>query len=402
MGTSVYLKNGVYQIGIRWKGRKLPSVSSGTHDRFKAQRQAAAIWHDLERGTYEERARRLSFTDFLVEYEKAYLSAGGAELQASRKKSWMSSAKRGLDPFVRYAEENGVRSVDRVTDELAEGFLDWRLQPHPARGEWKALREVRTASANHDLRACKAAFSWLSRKAPKEFRLRLNPFRNARQKPIPNHVIYWLRQADAERFVAAVRGTPLEQPVALMLYAGLRLEEALNIRWFAIDFDANVVRVLNMPEHGFVTKSRQLRAVPMAPEMRTMLLGWRGDPAKLDPSKLVVPCATGGKFDDKNMSKRIRLAGREMTPPLKVSPQVLRRTFGSLLREARVPLDRISLYLGHSRIEVTERWYAGLDIDGDVTDVAKLSFTRPAPFGVVEGGAAPPAAGKKKRKRRGA
>lgn len=67
------------------------------------------------------------------------------------------------------------------------------------------------------------------------------------------------------------------------------------------------------------------------------------------------------------------------------SPQDLRRTFASLLLESGVPLDTISRYLGHSSVAVTETWYAGLEVDGDDTHVAHLSFGR-APNEVAAAG----------------
>ncbi len=232
---------------------------------------------------------------------------------------------------------------------------------------------MKTATANHDFRVVKAAFNWAVRTG----RLRASPFAHVRQVKLPAREIHYLREGEASKLVQAVRGRWVERPVMLMLYAGVRLNEALHVRWCDVDFSANVLRIVNHDD--FVTKSRQARSIPIGAELRTLLLAWRA------PEGLVAPSETGTVMDEANLRHRLATIGKRLG--LHVSPHVLRRTFASLLWGKGVPIERISVYLGHSSIAVTQRWYASLDVTGDDSDVSLLSFAPKVGFAVVEGGA---------------
>lgn len=375
MGVSIYWRNGIAYGSIRWKGKRYPAVSLGTRDKVKAQREAARVEKSLEDGTFFQKAKKLTFEEFLGEYEKDYKSAPTPAEKASRATSWVGSAKYGLDAFFKFCrEEHQIDRIDKITAEVAEDFPDYRT------GECN----VSAATANANIRVCKAAFNWaVSKKWLPE-----NPFAKVAQSKLPSLTIHWLRQADAERYVAAALQTDYARESALYLYAGLRKREALYLRWDGpqpgVDFDANLIRVLNQPEHGFLTKSRQQRSIPMAPELRTLLLAWRQQDGGDGASGLV--CGQGANREMKRsmtVTHALARIGKGLTPALKVSPQVLRRTFGSLLRMTGTPIDKISKYLGHSSIAVTERWYADMDVTGDDTYVQALSFQRVKPFGVV-------------------
>ena len=60
-----------------------------------------------------------------------------------------------------------------------------------------------------------------------------------------------------------------------------------------------------------------------------------------------------------------------------VSPHVLRHTAAVHLAAAGVPMARISQYLGHSSIAVTERVYARFAPDHLREEAEILDFTRP-------------------------
>ncbi len=86
---------------------------------------------------------------------------------------------------------------------------------------------------------------------------------------------------------------------------------------------------------------------------------------------LVFPADNGVHRLSQSLHKPLRLAAEAAGLDIKVTPQVLRRTFNTLMLELKV--DRIVLrnQMGHSSEEMTER-YAGIPIEAKRRAVSQL------------------------------
>lgn len=190
----------------------------------------------------------------------------------------------------------------------------------------------------------------------------------------------------------------LRAAMALTIDLGLRKEELLNATWLMVDFDLNEwVVPRDMDKSGFgrripiLERSRRiLQALPRSPLCPYVL--WRperpkeGQPEKhgryFDLLPMLMEIATGGRsVVFKREATKLGLAGEELTEARRAAIAVkqereawaepipdlnwhdLRRTCGCrLLQDYRMPIEKVSRWLGHHSIAVTQEHYAFLEI----------------------------------------
>lgn len=176
---------------------------------------------------------------------------------------------------------------------------------------------------------------------------------------------------EAQRLLAAVKGTSLEAPLTVMLLHGLRPGEAMGLTWDDIDFEGRVLRVtrslkrepaglrlgsvktakserpLAMP--GPVLKALRRRKVQQAEEL---LLAGVGPP----PDNLVFTTTAGTPIDPSNLRRALaRVTKAAALGHWK--PYELRHSCTSLLSAAGVPLEQIADILGHKGVRMTAEVY---------------------------------------------
>ena len=151
---------------------------------------------------------------------------------------------------------------------------------------------------------------------------------------------------------------------------GLRVTEALSLRWTSVDFAANEITVEAVLSVGdgdgddVRTKSGLSRRVPLLP---LALEGLGSPPA--DRTALVFGSKDGYQLDRKAVHRAIARAARTAKLSRGVTVHDLRRTCGvRLLRGQhkgikKLTMQEVSLWLGHGSIAVTEQVYAWLDAD---------------------------------------
>jgi integrase len=152
--------------------------------------------------------------------------------------------------------------------------------------------------------------------------------------------------------------------VAVLAYSGLRISEALGLRWQ--DWDgAGTMRVMT-------TKGGRPRAIPVPEKLQVELKAWRK--AQLAEQMAVVWWDTehdwilstdvGTHWDAHNARKRFRLIAngdpekkREGICP-GATPHSLRHATATILLEEGVPMRVVSELLGHSSTRITEDVYS--------------------------------------------
>jgi len=181
--------------------------------------------------------------------------------------------------------------------------------------------------------------------------LETNPANGLSLPRAQRHVITAMSWDDADAIVAAVRGDQFEALYVLLLYAGLRLGEAVALDWRDVDLDRGTILV----RQGKTAAAR--RTVPLAD------FAW-------DALRRHESFATGGKlspvFRAPRNGQRLRgdvvthafprLLERAGLPRMRVHD--LRHGTATLLVAQGVPMRDIADLLGHATPSVTANTYA--------------------------------------------
>lgn len=305
--------------------------------------------------------------------------------------------------------------LEHYTDVLCDRFL-----PTPARGgdvgelaldqltrddvqAW--IRDVETWTSKRGTPYAQATLrSWwrpvkqMLRDAAAEFGLadptrRVRPPRSTRRRVRETRT---LSGSELARLLEAVRThrAAWYPQVAVLAFTGMRPGELYALRVGDLDEEAGVVRIARSVRRGRVTETKtdEPREAALTPHLRRLIQAQRRQllreqhPAlevehPLGP--LLFPADTGRHRGPESLLKMLGQVGELAEFEVKVGPQVLRRTFNTLVVESGAG-DRVVLraQLGHCSEEMTER-YAGVSVEAKAAMVAQLEQLA----GVVEGGA---------------
>ena len=153
--------------------------------------------------------------------------------------------------------------------------------------------------------------------------------------------------------------------VLLALHTGMRRGEIFNLRWGDVDFKVRSVAVL----HALGAKSNDTRHIPLNEKAIEALSAW-SEQSDCEPTNLIFPSPiTGERMDN------IKSAWQSLMKAAQIKNfrfHDLRHTFASKLAMRGVDLYTISELLGHSSIEMTQR-YAHLSPDHKAAAVALLN-----------------------------
>ena len=165
--------------------------------------------------------------------------------------------------------------------------------------------------------------------------------------------------------------------IYLLAMTGMRPGELFALTWDDIDERRGQIVIRKGVRRGTVDtpKTHATREVALTGEMRRLL---REQRARLFVEQhpglvtgLVFPSDVGTPRGPESLHKPLRKAGEAAGVELRVGPQVLRRTFNTLMVQAGV--DRIVLrsQMGHCSEEMTER-YAGVPVEAKLSAVSAL------------------------------
>lgn len=204
-----------------------------------------------------------------------------------------------------------------------------------------------------------------------------NPIRPIHRPKVERRVNGWLREDEDLRLIADPRMTTVEKTVVFLLrFTGMRVAEAVALR----------VKDVNLMTDKITVRESKTdagrRTIPILPGLKPVLRAWlkeldarglnrpdgyflctlREGNSKKDPGVRTEP---GRGLATQFVWKVVKRVGgrndiRIVNGSSELSPQALRRTFGSDLINRGVRLEVISKLLGHSSTTVTEQHYAEL------------------------------------------
>lgn len=164
-----------------------------------------------------------------------------------------------------------------------------------------------------------------------------------------------LTQAQAKEVLERVQGWRLEAAVVLMLMTGLRVGEALGLRWSDITEGSLTVagQLVTRPSlhyQPFPKTDSGYRTIDV-PQKALAALGTPGE-------GYVFQTASGGFIDPSTLAMELKQRTRSMG--VNIHPHKLRHTAASLMLDAGVPVETVSKVLGHKSIRTTLDIYGHL------------------------------------------
>ncbi len=150
--------------------------------------------------------------------------------------------------------------------------------------------------------------------------------------------------------------------VLFAVETGLRLDEENNLRWTDIDFKNKVITIGNKL---FKTKSKKVRRIPFNERMEQILK--RSSTRQIENGKIlrefVFVQDNGRQYKKDTISKSLKKVIKEAGLPNELHWHCLRATAATRWASNKVPIFTVSKLLGHSTVNVTTRFYAGVDLD---------------------------------------
>ncbi|HEV7492526.1 tyrosine-type recombinase/integrase [Baekduia sp.] len=151
--------------------------------------------------------------------------------------------------------------------------------------------------------------------------------------------------------------------LATLVFAGLRIGEALSLRWRDVNLARGTIAVRAAKTDAGV------RTVDLLPVLRDELLSYRAGLGDVGRDALVFGTRTGKRQGSSNVRRRVlaravelanaSLLERELDPlPERLTPHGLRRTFASLLFAIGEPPPRVMGQMGHTTPALTLAIYA--------------------------------------------
>jgi len=335
------------QINVGWQdGRRLrKSVQGAT--RKEVQDAVRALIRNVEDGIPPPtRSPRIS--DFFAKWLMSVRPA----LRPSTYVSYEGTVRLHIAPEIGHLTLDKL-SVEHVAHLVSRKEADPRLSPRSTRYVLQVLRIALNKAVRWGLAARNVATLV---DAPR----------------VPYKDVRVLSPEETKRLLDAARGDPIEALVVLAVGTGLRLGEALGLKWPDIDLDRRQLRVnkslQRVAGQGQVlmeTKTRRSRRsiilpVKTAEALRSQRVR-QADQHRAAGSEwleagFVFTSSTGRPLDQRNVQRSFRRLVRKARLP-KMRFHDLRHSCASLLLGEGISPRVVMETLGHSRISVTMDTY---------------------------------------------
>ena len=197
---------------------------------------------------------------------------------------------------------------------------------------------------------------------------------------------------EVEELFCAVKGDPVEFPVLMAAFYGLRRSEIMGLRWQAIDFESNtitidhtVVQFRTGGETKIVSKERtknksSCRSMPLVPQYRELLLlmkerqesCWELCGNCYTQTDYIYVNDLGVPYTPNFVTQHFKIVLRK-NGLREIRFHDLRHTCASLLLKNGVSMKEIQEWLGHSNFSTTANIYAHLDTTSKNTSAARMN-----------------------------
>ena len=134
---------------------------------------------------------------------------------------------------------------------------------------------------------------------------------------------------------------------ATFLFTGMRLSELLNLRCNQVALEQDEIHILG-------GKNEKDRNIPILPQLKPILINYIRARKRLRvPSIWFFPSV---KSDKRLTAKNLHSIFKKISKysGVKVTPHMLRHTFGRICVESNINMRVVQSIMGHSRIETTQ------------------------------------------------
>jgi len=359
MATLFQHSNGTYYIKFSRPGGKEIRLSLRTKNKAVAKKQKHRIERQVREGRLAASFAPKDHKDAkLTDFYKLWKS--WAETKKSRRTvERMAGSWKRLLQVLKDEFDKEPTHLSQITSSDVRGVLDHLLTNGKSKSTVNGVQGDIRALYNHAIKTLEVYEG--ANPAVGIKKLKTN------ELPPPT-----LSEEQAAKLLKAARDLDEETPDSprmewfflLGLEAGLRLDEIVNCQWSWFDFKAKTVTVASGA--GFTTKSGKTRTIPMTKIVRETLLPHAQDDGYLFTSKRAVEEGTNRyRYDPRKRFAVVcaRAGLKEIThfgKRVKVTPHVLRYTFGSLRAQKGVSFGKLKEWLGHHSVTVTEKHYLHL------------------------------------------
>ncbi len=151
-----------------------------------------------------------------------------------------------------------------------------------------------------------------------------------------------LDKTEIERMIAKTKNLKHRLALKLLYYAGLRLDEARNLRWEDIDLERDVI-------HLKIAKRDKERVVFLHEKLKDTLVSYGIE--KTGP--VLRSQRTGERYNKRTIQKIVTNAADRANIAKNVTPYTLRHSFATHLLEAGADIRYIQRLLGHKNLKTT-------------------------------------------------
>lgn len=151
-----------------------------------------------------------------------------------------------------------------------------------------------------------------------------------------------LSKEEINKMIESTNNIKHKLVVMFLYYAGLRLDEARNIKWQDIDFDREII-------HLKTAKGDKERVVFLHKKLIDILKMYGTD--KEGP---VFVSQRDGKYNKRTIQQIIKSASKKVGTKKNVTPHTLRHSFATHLLEGGADIRYIQQLLGHKDLKTTQ------------------------------------------------
>jgi integrase len=346
----------------------------------KAEKKLGHVLADVERGIWKPEApppdQAPDTEPTFHEFASEWFEGVAPELSERSRVDYQWRLSNHLLPhFAKYRlSAITVEEVDRyrrekVRESKAVAAARQRQLALPRKEHKRLVRPLSNGSINKTIRLLAVVleqaveYGYLDRNPARGRKRLLKERKPTRSYLQPDQAAALLSAAGKLDAEARERDTGRRRPLlATLTLAGLRISEALDLRWREVNLDARRLRIaVSKTDAG-------VREVDLTPALQELLAEYRSRIPHTKPGDFVFPTSTGKRDNPSNVRNRflrpavklanadLPAAGREPIP--EVTLHSLRRTFISLLLAAGADVPYVMAQAGHTDPKMTLGLYA--------------------------------------------
>lgn len=333
--------------------------------------------------TAGQTGKRIDENIFFADYMLSWLSIIKNSVEEDTYAGYESNVKKRIVPYFR---DLGIRLADLTALDIEE-FYEYCFNDLGVKGNTVQHYHANIYSALkyaviHDL-------------------IVSNPMEKVKRPRAEKFIGSVYSMKETEELFAVVRGDPVEFPVLMAAFYGLRRSEIMGLRWQSIDFEHNlltidhtVVQFRSNGKSKIVKKDRaknasSCRSLPLVPQYRDLLLRMKARQEQCRElcgksytnSDYIYVNDLGVPYQPNYASQHFEIVLRK-NQMRKIRFHDLRHTCASLLLKNGVPMKDIQAWLGHSDYSTTANIYAHLDTTSTDTSAKKMTGILPINPGI--------------------